>query len=48
MEAFITGLGSTVTDMTADVGAVAVAALGIFAVVYGIRLAIKTFKVVGK
>ena len=48
MDAFVTGITGEVTDMVTNIGLVAVAGLGIFAVLYGIRLAVKAFRGVAK
>lgn len=46
LDAFTAALGTKTTDMVSDMTAVAVIALPIFAVVYGLRLVIRMFKTV--
>ena len=48
MDAFIDALTTEAGTMVTNVGLAATAALGIFGVIYGIRLAVKAFRAVGK
>jgi hypothetical protein len=48
MEDVLTALSTASTAMTADVGTAIGYGLGIFVVIYGVRLVIKGFKAVAK